>query len=425
MRILHINKSDVKGGAAVAASRIVNSLRSMDVEASMLVAEKSGHEASVVSIANSRREKAKVMYYFLQEVAAFLPHEKNKTSRFAFSLARRGFNLHKHPLVLEADLIHLHWFNQGFLSLKGLEHIFQLGKPVVWTLHDMWSFTGGCHYAGDCEGYQISCGNCPVIQDPSVNDISALQHLKKQAAYANAPLSIVTCSQWLATVARRSSLLQQHAITSIPNPIDTERYSPIPRQDARKRLQLPLDKKILLFGAANVADPRKGMALLMHALKTLSTRKQAGQIELVIFGKTPPRLEEKLPFPARLMHYVTDLATLVDLYNAADVFVLPSLEDNLPNTVMEALACGTPVAAFRIGGVPEMVAHGICGYLAAPGDADGLAEGIEYLLFKCDEQTCRENARDKVLKNFAPELVALQYLNLYKQLLGEKSRENE
>ncbi|GAO29737.1 hypothetical protein [Geofilum rubicundum] len=133
MRVLHINKSDVKGGAAVAASRIVHALRGMDVEASMLVAEKSGNDASVVSIANSRREKAKVMYYFLQEVAAFLPHEKSKTSRFAFSLARRGFNLHKHPLVLEADLIHLHWFNQGFLSLKGLEKILQLGKPVVWT----------------------------------------------------------------------------------------------------------------------------------------------------------------------------------------------------------------------------------------------------------------------------------------------------
>ncbi|WP_227625602.1 glycosyltransferase [Geofilum rubicundum] len=226
-------------------------------------------------------------------------------------------------------------------------------------------------------------------------------------------------------MARESSLLQQHAVISIPNPIDTELYAPVPRKEARKRLHLPPDKKILLFGAANVADPRKGMALLLHALKTLSTRKQADQIELVIFGKTPPRLAEKLPFPARLMHYVSDVETLVDLYNAADVFVLPSLEDNLPNTVMEALSCGTPVAAFRIGGVPEMVAHGICGYLAAPGDADGLAEGIEYLLFKCAEQTCRENARDKVLNHFAPELVARQYLNLYQQLLGEKEGGNE
>ena len=425
MRVVHINKSDVKGGAAVAASRIVSSLRGMDVAASMLVAEKLGHDAAVVSIANSKREKAKVMFYFLQEVAAFLPHEKNKTSRFAFSLARRGFNLSKHPLVRDADIIHLHWFNQGFLSLKGLEKIFQLGKPVVWTLHDMWSFTGGCHYAGNCEAYQKSCGHCPLIQDASYNDISALQHGKKQVVYDNARLSIVTCSQWLGRVARQSPLLQQHAISSIPNPIDTDFYSPIPREDARKRLNLPLDKKILLFGAANVADPRKGIALLLHALKSLSTRKQADQIELVIFGKTPPWLAEKLPFPARLMHYVSDAETLVDLYNAADVFVLPSLEDNLPNTVMEALSCGTPVAAFRIGGVPEMVAHGICGYLAAPGDADGLAEGIEYLLFKCEELTCRENARDKVIKNFAPELVAGKYLQLYKQLLGKKEDENE
>ncbi len=425
MRVVHINKSDVKGGAAVAASRIVSSLRGMDVEASMLVAEKLGQDDWSVSIANSRREKAKVMFFFLQEVAAFLPHEKSKTSRFAFSLARRGFNLSKHPLIMEADIIHLHWFNQGFLSLKGLEKIFQLGKPVVWTLHDMWSFTGGCHYAGSCEGYQKSCGSCPLIQDASPNDISAVQHGKKQMAYNNAPLSIVTCSQWLGSVARQSSLLKHHRVTSIPNPIDTDFYAPVPRQEARKRLNLPLDKKILLFGAANVADPRKGIALLLHALKLLSTRKHADQIELVIFGKTPPRLAEKLPFPARLMHYVSDADTLVDLYNAADVFVLPSLEDNLPNTVMEALSCGTPVAAFRIGGVPEMVAHGICGYLAAPGDAGGLAEGIEYLLFKCSEQACRENAREKVLNNFAPELVAKQYLQLYLQLLSEKGGDNE
>jgi glycosyltransferase involved in cell wall biosynthesis len=392
----------------------------MGVEASMLVAEKLGQDDSTVSVANSRRNKAKAMLYFLQEVAAFLPHEKSKTSRFAFSLSRSGFNLSQHPLVKEADIIHFHWFNQGFLSLKGLEKIFELGKPVVWTLHDMWSFTGGCHYAGNCEAFQNSCGSCPLIQDASSNDISALQHGKKQAVYAAGRLSIVTCSQWLGSVARQSSLLQHRAISAIPNPIDINFFAPVPRHEARKRLNLPLDKKILLFGAANVADPRKGIALLLHALQSLSTRKQADQIELVIFGKTPARLAEKLPFPARLMHYVSDADKLVDLYNAADVFVLPSLEDNLPNTVMEALSCGTPVAAFRIGGVPEMVAHGICGYLAAPGDADGLAEGIEYLLFKCDERTCRENAREKVLKNFAPELVAQQYLQLYKRLLEKE-----
>ena len=418
MRVVHINKSDVRGGAAVAASRIVNSLRNIGVDASLLVGEKLGKDKNVQCITDSGRMKAKAIYNFLHEVACFLPHEKNRASRFAYSMGRRGFDLSKQALVKQADIIHLHWFNQGYLSLKGLENIFKLGKPVVWTLHDMWGFTGGCHYTGNCEAFKNKCGNCPVIQDSSNSDISAMQYEKKQQIYRSASLSFVSCSEWLGRVAKESTLVKEHSIYSIPNPIDTDFYTPISRSQARKRLNLPLEKKILLFGAANVADPRKGIALLLHALKSLSINKRAKDIELVIFGKTPPGLAEELPFPTRFMNYISEAETLVDLYNAADVFVLPSLEDNLPNTVMEALSCGTPVAAFRIGGVPEMVAHGICGYLAEPGDADGLAAGIEYILFNCEDKVCRENSRTKVLENFSPSLVAGKYFELYKKLLG-------
>lgn len=424
MRVVHINRSDARGGASLAASRIVQAQRGIGIDAKLLVGEKLTKAEWVVSIADSPVRKLQLTANFLRDLAAFYPHERNRLERFAFSPALAGFDLSRHPLVGEADIIHLHWFNQGFMSVKGLAKIFSLGKPVVWTLHDMWSFTGGCHYSGECESYTIKCGNCPKIIDPAKKDISFTQHKRKKKIYKHAPLSIVTCSKWLGSLAKESSLLRKHPVSSIPNPIDTELYSPCSRSEARERLSIPDDKKIILFGAANVADPRKGMPLLLHALRKMAKGRHASSIRLVIFGKIPANIEEELPFPSHLMHYINDPKVLADLYNSADLFVLPSLEDNLPNTVMEALACGTPVAAFRIGGVPEMVAHGICGYLATPGSAEGLAEGMEHLLFNPDAEDYRRRSREKVRSNFAPELVARRYQELYLSLHEGKMIEN-
>lgn len=417
MRVLHINKSDITGGAAVAATRIVNALRRMEVDASMLVAEKKSSHGWVTSVTESRTAKARMLYNFLYEVAGFIPHEKSRAGRFAFSISRKGFDLSRHPLVREADIIHLHWFNQGFLSLKGLEKLLLLGKPVVWTLHDMWSFTGGCHYTGSCEGFLKKCGNCPVIRDASTGDLSFIQHNRKQEVYQKGKLALVTCSNWLASEARRASLVGNLDITSIPNPIDTDFFKPVPREASRLALGLPSDKKIVLFGAANVTDPRKGMTHLLSAMHKLTEKGKSDQIELVMFGKASDQLVAKLPFRVHLMNYITDPNMLVNLYSAADVFVLPSLEDNLPNTVMESLACGTPIVAFRIGGVPEMVTHGMNGFLSAPGDAMGLAESIDTILFKSDALRFRSNARQKVLQHFTPEIVSHKYMALYESLL--------
>ena len=218
-------------------------------------------------------------------------------------------------------------------------------------------------------------------------------------------------------LARESSLLKDVPVISIANPIETDIYRPGSQKDARERLKLPHDKKIILFGAANVSDPRKGMSHLIYALNQMAKEVPRDKAELVIFGKAPDSLSEQFPYPVHLMHYIKSRERLIDLYHAADVFVLPSLEDNLPNTVMEALACGLPVVAFRIGGVPEMVVHGVCGYLAAPGNGMGLARGLQELLFSDNATDIRQSARQKVEENYAPEKVAGQYLSLYKSLL--------
>lgn len=417
MRIVHINKSDTTGGASVAAMRLVSALQQMQVDASLLVAEKKTTHPWVHSAIKGRLGEARLMFHFLKEVSSYLPYEVNKESRFAWSAGQSGFDLTRHSLVESADIIHLHWINQGFISIKGLSKLFKLNKPVVWTLHDMWSFTGGCHYAGDCDNYEHFCGFCPFINEPALNDLSNQQYIKKARAYQGSNLNVVTCSNWLRGLASEASLLKDFPVISIPNPIETDVFCPGSQQEARERLKLPADKKIILFGAANVSDPRKGMSHLIYALNQLAKEVSRDKVDLVVFGKTPDSLPEQFPYPVHLMHYIHSRDTLIDLYRAADVFVLPSLEDNLPNTVMEALACGLPVAAFRIGGVPEMVVHGACGYLAAPGNGMGLARGIQELLFGNNASELRHNARQKVEKCYSPEKVAGEYLSLYQSLL--------
>lgn len=417
MKIVHINKSDIRGGAAIAASRIVEALISSGIDAKLLVAENIGTKDYVQSVIKNRFDNIKLFVNFLYDLAYFIPIEKEKKNRFAFSLSKKGFNLSTNKAIAEADIIHLHWFNQGFLSLKGLEKILSLGKPVVWTLHDMWAFTGGCHYSAGCTNYEKKCGQCPMLLEPRDNDISNIQHLQKEKIYKNSNLTFVTCSNWLQGLAENATLASSHTVKTIHNPIDTSIYKPFDRIEARKKLGLPLDKKIILFGAANIADPRKGIKLLVYALKDLSDKDYNDEIELVLFGKMNAELESELPFPAITMNYIHKTEKLVNLYNAADLFVLPSLQDNLPNTVVESMACGTPVVAFRVGGVPEMVPHGTGGYLASLGDAQGLSKGIDYVLTNVDTIDFRKNAREKVLEKFEPKQIAQEYIELYKTLL--------
>ncbi len=417
MKIVHINRSDLTGGAAIAASRIVEALISSGVDAKLLVATKNSDNDYVHTALTNKYDKLKLFFNFLYDVVSFIPYEKDKKNRFAFSFSKRGFNLTKNNAIKNADIIHLHWFNQGFLSLKGLEQILSLGKPVVWTLHDMWAFTGGCHYSAGCTNYEKNCGQCPMLLEPRDNDISNVQHIRKEAFYKNSNLTFVTCSGWLQGLAENATLTSNHTVKTIHNPIDTSIFKPISRIDARKKLGLPLDKKIILFGAANIADPRKGIKLLIHALKDLDKEEYNSEVELVLFGKMHEGLEAELPFPAITMNYIYKTEKLVNLYNAADLFVLPSLEDNLPNTVVESMACGTPVVGFRIGGVPEMVSHGTSGYLASLGDAQGLSKGIDYILKNADNIDFRKKSRENVLEKFEPKQIAQEYIELYKSLL--------
>ncbi len=415
MNILLINTYQQRGGAAVACQRLFKAHQQQGLSVKLLVQEGQQIAHNTTFIANSYWQRKKAFTRFTLERLSFLPYERDKRIRFAFSPAQVGVDISQHPLVKEADVLHLHWINFGFLSLKSLRKLVQLDKPIVWTLHDMWTFTGGCHYAGTCNNYVDKCGKCHFLKRPHEKDLSYRIHKKKQALFAKANLHVVTCSQWLQSLAKESSLLRNKAVISIPNPIDTQVFQPLAAKAARIDLKLPESSFLVLFGAMNVADERKGFRYLEQALQWLRKETTSLPIELIIFGNVDKLTSWNFPFPVHFLGSIQDQSILRKVYAAADVFVLPSLEDNLPNTVMESMACGTPVVAFETGGLPEMIDPLKNGYLAKYKDAKDLAKGILAIQDKTVDWS--SNARQKVLDNYTEETVSKQYVQLYKSLI--------
>ncbi len=420
MKVLHINQSDTGGGAAVAAVRLLDALESNGTDARMLVLEANNNHPNIEALVSGRRKKLVRNFKFLAEVLSFMPSEKNAQLRFAFSSGRYGYDLSKHPLIQDADILHLHWINQGLLSLKYLEKLIQTGKPIVWTLHDTWPFTGGCHYPEQCGGFTSTCGQCPMLKSPGENDLSARQHLSKETMYDNASLTFVGCSNWMKEMADKSSLVRKvlkYPVKKIFNPIDINLFVPGNTKLIREKLGLPVNKKLLLFGAANTTDPRKGTELLLRALKQISINNPhlQDELELVAFGKNIAAFEHETPFRLHPFNVVTSQQKMAQLYQASDFFVLPSMQDNLPNTVVESLSCGTPVVAFNIGGVPEMIRHNESGILVSPGKWKKLEEGILSLLDTSSEMG--KNARLFAERNFAPSIIAKQYQEIYKTFI--------
>jgi glycosyltransferase involved in cell wall biosynthesis len=420
MKVTLINTSDAGGGAPAACMRLLKALEQKQVDVRMLVNQKITSEDHVTSISDSFIGRLRSKINLLSERLPFIWFRaKNRSVRFAFSTAGCGTDVSQLPVIVNADILHLHWTNFGFLSLDNLEQLFQSGKPVVWTLHDMWAFTGGCHYAGDCDHFVNQCGNCWMLKGADEQDLShSGWHHKLEMYKAAKNVVFVTCSTWLADVAKTSSLLKNFRIEAIPNPIDTEIFSPKDRDEARTKWNIDPSQKIILFGAANILDRRKGIGYLVAALNELKEKyTDLDNAGIVIFGKNKSFDINLLPYKVYEMNIINSQLEMAELYNLADVYVTPAIEDNLPNTVMEALACGTPVVAFNTGGIPDMVDHLQNGYLAEFKSAADFAAGINYILTSSQKNELAANARKKVLDNFTNDIVAEKYLDVYKSIL--------
>ena len=419
MKILIINTYDSMGGAAIAALRLLKAIKKQNIEIKMLVQTKKTDHNFIEQTSNNFFNKQKNFFYFAYERLLFKLKERDVSVRFAFSMANIGEDISKHQFVKEADIIHLHWINFGFLSINSLQKLFALGKPIVWTLHDMWAFTGGCHYAYDCKKYQTHCSDCNYyLKNSKEKDISYKVFENKIKLFGDVNLNFVTCSNWLGNTAKESKLISKYNVTPINNAIDTNFFKPSDKKISRQKLNIPSDRKIILFGAMNMSDERKGFKYLKEALAILEKKPNTDKILILLFGKSSEELLKELPFEYHNIKFTNSQEDIVNIYNSADTYVIPSIQDNLPNTIVESHCCGVPVVGFDTAGISEMISHKKIGYLAEYKSSNDLAAGIYWTLFEANSQELSDNSRKYAEENYSEIIVANKYINLYKNILN-------
>lgn len=409
MKVLMISTNDRLGGAAIGAYRLHQALRAAGIQCEMLVLRKVTADPSVQRLSDhlgrwgrGRRRLAEKRHH--RRLAA---HARQAAA------AHWSLNLFSYPIAeivntFEADIAHLQWVGDNFLPISQLAKIH---APLVWTLQDMWALTGGCHYAGDCQRFCQTCGQCPQLAAPAERDISHQVMRQKARAWAGKAFRVVCLSRWLAGCARESALMRDRPIQVIGNPINPRVFKPINRAAARRAFNLPSGRKLILFGAiGGTSDRRKGFHYLHQALRGLG--KDAGA-DLVIFGGANP-IELDLSLPAHHIGPLQDEVSLNLLYSACDVYVLPTLEEAFGNTLAEALASGTPCVAFDGSGAVDIVRHQRDGYLARLRDSEDLLRGIAWALA---QSWSPESLHADLIARYGSAAVARQYIDLYQSLL--------
>ena len=417
MRVLIINTSERIGGAAIAANRLMEALKNNGIKAKMLVRDKQTDQISVVEL---KKSWWKVWQFIWERVVIWQANHFKKHNLFAVDIANTGTNITVLPEFTQADVIHLHWINQGMLSLTDIRRIIQSGKPIVWTMHDMWPFTGICHYAGDCDKYATQCHNCPQLYKGSRKDIAYRTFQKKKKLFEGAQITFVACSRWLESLAKKSDLIKGQTITNIPNAINTNLFKPRDKKQAREKCHLPQDKKLLLFGSVKITDKRKGIDYLVSACKQIASSYPdfSKELGVVVFGNQAEQYTSLFPFPIYPMNYVSNEKELVDIYNAVDLYVTPSLQDNLPNTIVEAMACGIPCIGFNVGGIPQMIDHLHNGYVAEYQSSKDLANVIHWALTEGEYESLSEEACRKAVSSYSESTIAKKYVEIYNKITG-------
>lgn len=417
MKVVHLSNTDIRGGASRAGYGIKTAISLINPETYFLAQRKFSTDKNVISLSDtplSRQITNLRMLLDLLQIKLF-----TYTSNGRFSFASTGKDVTGVKEIIDADILHLHWINEGFLSFRSLQALSELKKPLVWTFHDMWAFTGGCHYSSGCIRYEANCGICPYLKRSSDNDSSRKIWNKKSELYRKLNLTIVTPSEWLKNCAKKSSLLKDQQVEVIPYAIDTELYKPRPKTEARASFSLPQDKILILFGTMNTGEIRKGYHFLIKALLKLHSDfpELKDKIEIIVVGSAPSEQEQVLPYKIHFTGRLYSEDKLVNSYNAADFFIAPSIEDNYPNTVMESLACGVPVLAYNIGGMPDMILHEQNGFLVNEVSSDALSDGIKWMIDNCGSELLSINSRNKILADNAPADIGEKYLELYNRIL--------
>lgn len=424
MKVAIINKSDSTGGAAVVSFRLMEALHRKGVDARMIVAEKLT-DSPYVTLAGSKRE---IMMPFLAErLKIFIKNGFDRKTLFKIDTASDGIDLSRDPFVKEADVICLAWVNQGLLSLKDVEKLSALGKPIVWVMHDMWCFTGLCHHAGACVRYEGKCGKCPLLGEKRERDLSTKTQLRKKTAYlaAKGKLHFVAVSRWLADCAARSGLLGDMPLSVIPNAF------PITRDDANHTLEYFRERRrnaggkcTMVFGAARLDDPIKGFPILIEAMKALKEMSVGSgrNFELVTFGAIQDEsLLDAIAVPHRHLGRVKGRDAVWNIYRNADIVVSTSLYETLPGTLIEGQANGCIPVSFVRGGQRDIIDHLSTGYLAEWNDdpaiaGRAIAEGI--MRMSAEGEEMRVRMAESVIERFSADSVARRFISLFKKMLS-------
>ena len=404
------------GGAAVVTHRLMEALRRQGVDARMIVFSPSTDDTDYVSTYSTNFRRG--IKFLTERAVIYANNGFNRENLFKVSIANVGMPLHKHPWVKEADIIALNWINQGTLSLKEIERISKMGKPIVWTMHDMWCMTGICHHAFECERYAGNCGSCRFLGCRKENDLSRITWNKKKKLYNRIPIHWVPVSNWLADRCRASSLLGNQDITVIHNAFPTESFFTHPTVPA-DQLGIPADHDLILFGAARIDDPIKGINYAIDALNYIfdNNPSLANKTTAVLFGNIRDRsILDRLRFNYIYLGRVTDSLQLRQLYASAKVVLSTSLYETLPGTLIEGQAAGCLPVTFGTGGQKDIIDHLSNGYISVYKDYEDVARGIEWAL---SQDVDREKLHDSVNERFGATNIACRYIDLFNKLLSK------
>jgi glycosyltransferase involved in cell wall biosynthesis len=410
MRILQLSTYASEGGASRAALRLHYGLLAEGLISTLLVQGAASGERGVV-----RRNDL-----FSRAISKFNPRWEalplkaypNREATY-FSLSRSLRVPWTRELESQSDVLHLHWVNSGFFSPRRIR---SWKKPILWTLHDLWPFTGGCHYPGECRNFESDCGECPQLRSNRINDLSRDEHILKKESFLKSQVFIAP-SRWIADEAKRSSILRHHRIEVLPNGIDRSIFRPQSKKAAKAALGLDPDSKWILFAAhGGISDPRKGGKYLIEALRGRSTR--SPRFKVMVLGGSSRAKESYPSFDVHYLGTVSVEEKIAQIYSAADVFAAPSVQDNLPNTVVEALSCGTPTVAFRIGGLPDLVEPLKTGYLARPFESEDFGNGLTWILNHPEPERISESCAQLAEQRFSIVQVARAHRKLYEELLA-------
>jgi glycosyltransferase involved in cell wall biosynthesis len=413
MKVLVVSSSHAVSGAGIAAYRHYKALQSIGIDTKMLVQFKVSNDINIIG-PTKNIDKLKAKIRTVRDLRLTNKYKNKDNSLFSTS-KQSSKKLVNTINKFNPDIVNLHWISYAMLKI---EDIPKINAPIVWTLQDMWPYTGGCHYDKCCDRYKIGCGKCKILHSSKNSDISKKNYNRKFKSYQLLPSLTLACtSNWIKNGASESMLVKNRNKYILPNTLDTRVFKPINKEVCQKAYNLPTDNKLILFGAIDATgDERKGYKLLIEAINKLATK----NVELVIFGNEKPLSESIFNFKVHYVGKIRDTVSLALLYSAVHVMIVPSLQEAFGQTASEALACGTPTICFSNTGTADIIDHKTNGYIAELNNTTDLSEGINWILNNPDYLNLCENARKKAIETYDYSVVANSYKKLYTTLINEE-----